>query len=530
VDVLSSDASARAGGPLRDREHIHREMVRRSPNPVVLVDAATGVILEANPAASDLLGYPLDGLIGLDFHRVDARGGPEVRRLIEQVAERHHDIFGETEMICSGGTSVPVELSGNLLIVDGREVVCFFARDISDRKASEDERVRLERQLWYSQKHEAIGRLAGGIAHDFNNLLMAIMLNVDIVRDQMPERHPLRTELDEIDEASRRARDLTRQLLAFSGRQILKPRPVHLNRVVEEMERLVRRTIGEDIRLEVELMAEDGVVNVDPGQLEQVVLNLVVNARDAMPDGGWLSVGTRNVEVDEAFCRTHPSARPGPHAVLSVRDTGMGMDQATLSRIFDPFFTTKQQGEGTGLGLATVYGIVKQSGGNIWVESEPEKGTTFEVYLPRALGAEPQPRQPPEPAEPLDQFRGSETLLVVEDEPAVRNLVSGILRDQGYAVLQAESPAVAIDLYERWRGSGGAVGVVVVDVVMPGMAGPKLVQRLRSLGLEAPVLYMSGYPSELEDLGPGDSFMSKPFSRLHLVREVRRILDRIPVP
>jgi two-component system, cell cycle sensor histidine kinase and response regulator CckA len=509
---------------LRDRELIHREMVRRSPNPVFLVDAATARVLETNPAAAELLGYEVDELHGLAFHCVDANGEAQVSRLIEQVAERHHDIFGETELVRRDGSVVPIELSGNLLIVDGREVVCFFARDITDRKAAQDERYRLERQLWHSQKHEAIGRLAGGIAHDFNNLLMAIMLNVDIVRDQLPDAHPVRGELDEIEEASGRARDLTRQLLAFSGRQILKPRPVRLNRVVAEMERLVRRTIGEDIRLEVTLDADEGVVHVDPGQMEQVVLNLVVNARDAMPDGGFLAIGTRNVELDEAFCRTHASAQPGPHAVLSVRDTGSGMDPETQARIFEPFFTTKEKGEGAGLGLATVYGIVKQSGGNIWVQSSPGEGTTFEVFLPRAVGVDPALPRTGEPAQPLERFRGTETVLVVEDETAVRTLVAAILREQGYAVLQAESPAVAIDLYERLRLSGGSLGLVIADVVMPGMNGPRLIERLRALGLTAPVLLMSGYPGE-HTPERGDGFMAKPFSRLQLVREARRILD-----
>ena len=380
-----------------NREQIHREMVRRSPNPVFLVEASSARVLEANPAAAELLGYSLAELTGLEFHRVDARGQAQVERLIAQVAERHHDIFGETELVRSDGSLLPVELSGNLLIVDGRDVVCFFARDVTDRKAAEDERYQLEKQLWYSQKHEAVGRLAGGIAHDFNNLLMAIMLNVDIIKDQLPEAHPVRGELDEIEEASRRARDLTRQLLAFSGRQMLKPRAVRLNQVVAEMERLVRRTIGEDVRLEVELAAGAGVVHVDPGQIEQVILNLIVNARDAMPDGGVLGVSTRNVEVDEAFCRTHASARPGPHVVLSVRDNGIGMDPGTQAHIFEPFFTTKDRGDGTGLGLATVYGIVKQSGGNIWVESRPRVGTTVEVYLPHAVGEEPPAPGPVEP-------------------------------------------------------------------------------------------------------------------------------------
>lgn len=523
IPPASGDPGSKPAGPLRDRALIHHEMVQRSPHPVFLVDAASACILEANPSAAALLGYPLAELNGLEFHRVDARGSDGVVRLVGQVSERHHEIFGETEMVRRDGGRVPVELSGSLLVVEGRDVACFFARDISDRRAAADERYRLERQLWSSQKHEAIGRLAGGIAHDFNNLLLAIMLNLDVVRDQLPGDDPLREHLDEIGGAARRARDLTRQLLAFSGRQMLKPRAVELNAIVADMERLVRRTIGEDIRLEVDLQAEGGVVHVDPGQLEQVVLNLVVNARDAMPEGGWLHVGTRNVEIDEEFCRTHAAARPGPHAVLAVSDTGTGMDAETQARIFEPFFTTKEKG--TGLGLATAYGIVKQSGGNIWVESRIGRGTTFEVHLPRLVGGRPEQPLAPEAAPPLARFRGTETVLVVEDEAAVRNLIAGILREQGYAVLQAESPAIALDLFDRLSGSGGTVGVLVVDVVMPGMTGPKLVERLRARGFARPVLFMSGYPGEQGRLDPRDGFMAKPFTRLQLVREVRRILD-----
>ena len=266
---------------------------------------------------------------------------------------------------------------------------------------------------------------------------------------------------------------------------------------------------------------------MDPGQIEQVVLNLVVNARDAMPEGGVLSVSTRSFEVDEAFCRAHASARPGPHVVLTVRDNGVGMDPDTQARVFEPFFTTKDRGEGTGLGLATVYGIVKQSGGNVWVESVSQRGTTFEVYLPRVHSQELPAEGPDEPPQPLASFRGSETVLVVEDEASVRTLVAGLLREQGYAVLQAESPAVALDLFDRLRASGGALDLMVADVVMPGMTGPKLVERLRLEGLAAPVIFISGYPGGTR-AGPAEGFLAKPFSRLQLVREVRRILDGAP--
>ena len=524
---MSEGTESARPGPIQDRGLIHREMVRRSPNPVFLVEAASGRILEANPAAADLLGCPLAELATLEFHRVDARGAEAVERLVNQVTERHHDIFGETEFLRRDGQLVPVELSGNLLIVDEREVVCFFARDVSDRRAAEDDRYRLERQLWYSQKHEAVGRLAGGIAHDFNNLLQAIMLNVDLVKDQLPPDHPVLDEVDEIGEASRRARDLTKQLLAFSGRQILRPAAVRLNQVVTEMERIVRRTIGEDIVLEVELSEDAGVVHVDAGQIGQVLLNLVVNARDAMPEGGFLEIGTSNVELDAAFCRANPGAQPGPYVVLTVKDTGMGMDPDNLPRIFEPFYTTKAQGAGTGLGLATVYGIVKQSGGNIWAKSQLGEGTVFEVYLPRRMGVEPALSGLPDRVQELDSFRGTETVLVVEDEAAVRKLVAAILEGKGYSVLEAEGPDAALELYDRIRASEGTPNIVVTDVVMPGMTGPKMVERMRSSGLEAPVLFMSGYLGGVRPRD-GDSFIPKPFSRLQLVREVRRILDAVP--
>ena len=510
--------------PLRDRALVHRQMVERSPNPMFLLEASSGRVLEANPAAARLLGCAQEELIGAEFHRLTVLGREEAETLSRRVTRHHHDILGELELVRCDGSFVPVELSGTLLLVEDREVVCLFARDVTERQAALAERYRLEKQLWHSQRHEAVGRLAGGIAHDFNNLLMTIMLNVDIVRDQLPENHPVRHELDEIVGGYRRARDLTRQLLAFSGKQVLKPRPVELNRVVLEMEKLVRCTIGEDIRLEVDVGLRVGMVHVDPSQLEQVVLNLVVNARDAMPEGGLLVIGTREVVLDEAFCEHHPSANPGPHVVLSMTDSGHGMDPDTLARIFEPFFTTKDQGQGTGLGLATVYGIVKQSGGNIWVESRPGGGATFEVYFPRHEGEQVAAAAPADSAGAADALRGEETILVVEDEGSIRALVAGILDQQSYSVLQADTPIAALELWAKRRAWGGPVDLVVTDVVMPGLAGPQMVEQLRREGLEAPVLFMSGYAWGQQHAA-GDGFLAKPFSRLQLLREVRRMLD-----
>jgi len=385
------------------------------------------------------------------------------------------------------------------------------------------ERKQLEEQFHQAQKMEAVGRLAGGVAHDFNNLLTAILGSADLVLDSLTPGVPAREELEEIRKAALRAADLTRQLLAFSRQQVIAPTALNPNEVVANMDKLLRRLLGEDVELRTRLTPDLVTVKADPSQLEQVVLNLAVNARDAMPNGGKLTIETQNVELDAAYVRGHISAQPGPYAMIAVSDTGVGMDAATQARIFEPFFTTKEIGKGTGLGLATVYGIVKQSGGWIWVYSEPGQGTTFKIYLPRVTEAVPPAAVTPAPPASV---RGSETILLVEDDEMIRNLVQKVLQANGYGVLVAANGRDA----EQVAGQhDGPIHLLVTDVVMPGMNGREVAERLAAARAGVRVLYLSGYTDDAivhhGVLEPGVAFLQKPFTPAVLGRRVREVLD-----
>jgi PAS domain S-box-containing protein len=385
------------------------------------------------------------------------------------------------------------------------------------------ERKQLEEQFHQAQKMEAVGRLAGGVAHDFNNLLTAILGSADLVLDSLQAGVPEREEVEEIRKAALRAADLTRQLLAFSRQQVIAPTVLNPNAVVANMDKLLRRLLGEDVELRAVLASDLATVKADASQLEQVLLNLAVNARDAMPHGGKLTIETQNVELDHEYVRGHLSAQPGPYVMFAVSDTGVGMDAATQARIFEPFFTTKEKGKGTGLGLATVYGIVKQSGGWIWVYSEPGHGTTFKVYLPRVTEAAAPAA--PSPAPPAS-VRGSETVLVVEDDEMIRKLVQKVLKANGYQVLVAASGGDA----ERVAGQhDGPIHLLMTDVVMPGLNGREVAQRLAAQRAGIRVLYLSGYTDDAivhhGVLDPGVAFLQKPFTPAVLGRKVREVLD-----
>jgi PAS domain S-box-containing protein len=385
------------------------------------------------------------------------------------------------------------------------------------------ERRQLEVQLRQAQKMEAVGRLAGGIAHDFNNLLTVILGNGGLLLAGPGKDGPAQRKIEEIVKAGERAAGLTRQLLAFSRKQVLQPKVLNLNSVVGEMEKMLRPLIGEDIQLTTFLEKEPGQAKADPGQIEQVILNLAVNARDAMPNGGKLTLETANVDLSEAYAAEHPGAHAGRYVMLAVSDTGAGMDAQTQSHIFEPFFTTKGPGRGTGLGLATVYGVVKQSDGYISVYSELGHGTTFKVYLPRVDEEE---ESAPAPASAASMPRGGETILLVEDEDGVRGLARAILEDLGYGVLEAPSPDAALRLIDR---HSGPLHLVLTDVVMPGMNGRELVSRVACIRPDARVLYMSGYTDDAivhhGVLKPGTAFLNKPFSPRDLARKVREVLD-----
>jgi two-component system cell cycle sensor histidine kinase/response regulator CckA len=325
------------------------------------------------------------------------------------------------------------------------------------------------------------------VAHDFNNILTSVIGHTDLILLNLDPQSPLRVNVQEIKKAGERAAALTRQLLAFSRKQMLQPRVLVLNDVVRDLEAMLRRLIGEDIELKTVLDPNTGKVEADPGQIEQVIMNLAVNARDAMPDGGKLTIETRRVNLDRDYQRNHDVVQPGPYLLLAISDTGSGMDEATQSRIFEPFFTTKELGKGTGLGLATVYGVVKQSGGYIWVYSEPGRGTTFKIYLPTVDAHVEAPADEHAPARPL---QGSEVVLVVEDDDTVRNLTRDVLKEYGYRVLEADKGAEAIEVVRAYR---DPLHLVVTDVVMPGLSAREMIRRLQSMRPEVKVLYMSGY-------------------------------------
>ena len=392
-----------------------------------------------------------------------------------------------------------------------------------ERKRAEEALRQSEEQLRQSQKMEAIGRLAGGIAHDFNNLLMIILGYSELLLNELKQDHKMRGQVEETQKAAQRAVSLVRQLLAFSRKQVLDPQVLDLNDVVGNLEKMLRRLIGEDIELITRMDPSLGRVKADPGQLEQVIMNLAINARDAMPQGGKITIETSNVEPAEAAARQLAPAQPGPHVKLVVRDTGCGMDAETQAHIFEPFFTTKEEGKGTGLGLSTVYGIIKQSGGGIHVQSAPERGATFTVYLPRideVTSAAAVHKAPDRPAQ------GVETVLLVEDEQGVRTLVRDGLLRYGYTVLEAQNGVEAFLISNQHQ---GPIHLLVTDVVMPGMNGREVAHQLMALRPDMKVLYISGYIDDAGLRSGADrartSFLQKPFTPEALARKVRDVLD-----
>jgi nitrogen-specific signal transduction histidine kinase/ActR/RegA family two-component response regulator len=390
------------------------------------------------------------------------------------------------------------------------------SRDITERR-------RLEVQFLQSQKMESVGRLAGGIAHDFNNLLTAITGYTGLALDSLPSDHSAHADLQEIQRAANRAAALTNQLLSFARKRVIEPSIFGLNDLIRDMESLLRRLIGEEVVLIIRLDPQLGPIRADPGQIEQVLVNLVVNARDAMSTGGMLTIVTSNAQLDGAYARQHTGATAGAYALLSVSDTGVGMPREVQAHIFEPFYTTKEHSKGTGLGLATCYGIVKQHGGYIWFSSEVGQGSTFNVYLPRVDGpADPLPRH----SKPTQMPRGDETVLLVEDEPTLRTLTARVLRDLGYTVLEAAHGAQAIELV---LAQTQPLQLLLTDIVMPGMRGNQLAEQLVDRLPNLKVLFMSGYAGSALDvqdwLGARAAFLQKPFSSDLLARKLREVLD-----
>jgi two-component system, cell cycle sensor histidine kinase and response regulator CckA len=492
-------------------------------------------------AAQAIIGTDRHGRIVLVNDRTELMFGYSRAELLEGTIElllpeslravhtRHREEYFEhprtrpmgTGMELSGrrkdGSDFPVEVSLSALEVEGAAYGIAFVSDISQRKT-------LEEQLMHAQKMEAVGRLAGGVAHDFNNMLTVITGYNRMILDELSPVDPLRGYAEEILKAADRAGALTNQLLAFSRRQIMQPRVISVNAVIEQTEKMLRRLIGEDIQLSMSLSVDAGNIKADPNHIAQAIVNLAVNARDAMPTGGRLTIETGNFHIDETYVRTHMGVKPGDFVMIAVSDTGIGMDSATRQRIFEPFFTTKERGKGTGLGLATVYGMVKQSGGDIWVYSEVGTGTTFKLYFPKV-------QEPPVDAHSggADKTKASdgETILLVEDEKAVRDLTSRILQKLGYKVLPAASGEEAIRL---GHANAGKIALLLTDVVMPNMSGRQVADALSQIQPGLKVLFLSGYTENtVVHHGVLDSavdFLPKPFSREVLGQKIREILAR----
>jgi two-component system cell cycle sensor histidine kinase/response regulator CckA len=510
----------RAEEQLQASERKYRLLFETSPEAMLVYDFETLRILAVNQAAIARYGYSEQEFLGLTIR--DIRTEQDQARLDEQLKVRPEGGAVRTGVRhrAKDGRVLEVDLVARPIEFAGRRARLVLARDVTAQRT-------LEEQLRQSQKMEAVGQLAGGIAHDFNNLLTAILGSAQLLLHATPPDDPRHEDAVEIKNAGVRAAELTRQLLAFSRRQVLAPKVLGLNAVVAHMQKMLRRLLGEDIELAVTLAPDAGSVNADPGQLEQVLLNLAVNARDAMPTGGRLSIATTRVTVTVELAERRHRLPPGDYACLAVTDTGSGMDEATQAHLFEPFFTTKEVGRGTGLGLATVYGIVKQSGGYIWVYSEVGHGTTVKVYLPRvAIAEEDAGRLPAAVAESAAPRGGCETVLLVEDAAPVRSLARRSLEASGYTVLDAADGAAALDVAAR---HSGGIDVLVTDVVMPGMSGRELAERLAPERPRMKVLYTSGYTDDAMVrqgvLTAGVAFLQKPFVPETLARKVREVLD-----
>jgi PAS domain S-box-containing protein len=506
----------RAEEALRASEERYRLLVENAPLGIAEIDLS-GRFLSMNPAGLRMMGLTdqsqvrgrpyLDAISPADRPRV----GSLLARAFEGESSRFEFVAaGEGEPRLFASAFVPLrDKNGAIKQVTG------IKEEITERKRTED-------TLRQAQKMEAVGRLAGGVAHDFNNLLGVITGYGEMLLKEFADDDPLHPRITQILRAARRAADLTRQLLAFSRQQVLQPKVLNLNVVVSDMDTMLRRLIGEDIELATRLEPGLGSVMADASQIEQVIMNLAVNARDAMPDGGQLTIETQNVDVEAVQVASHPGGKPGRYVMLAVSDTGAGMDAATQSRIFEPFFTTRELGKGTGLGLSTVYGIVKQSDGYVWVYSEVGVGTSFKVYLPRIDEAAPILSR--ESSEPLG--RGSETVLLVEDEAGLREMLREILEDNGYTALVARDGAEALQIADA---HAEPIHLMITDVIMPGMTGPSAAEQVVTTRPELKVLYMSGYSDDAVVrhgmLGPGSAFLSKPFALQAFLNKVRELLD-----
>jgi two-component system, cell cycle sensor histidine kinase and response regulator CckA len=518
--IVNRDITERklASEALRLSEIKFRSVIENAPYGIYRAEAS-GKLLLVNPALQKMLGYASrEELLGVNL-ATDVHADPlENQKLNHLFANQKEFTEVEVEWKRKDGTPIRARCTGWLVKSADVTGAYFevFAEDVTEKWL-------LERQLRMAQKMEAVGRLSGGIAHDFNNLLGVIIGYSQVLKRTLPAGTAFLEHAEEIEKAGQRAAALTRQLLAFSRQQVLAPAVLDLNSLISEMEKLLPRLIGENIEISVVPDSAIGRVKADQGQIEQVIMNLVVNARDAMPQGGRIVIATSNATFDEQYTRHHAGSRAGDYVMLSVTDTGTGIDSDTLAHIFEPFFTTKEQGKGTGLGLATVYGVVKQSGGYVWVQSALARGTSFEVYLPRIE----EPVTVVEAVAPIvETFHGAETVLLVEDAAPLRKLTNMLLKQHGYRVLTAANGMAALELVQE---KPEKINLLLTDVIMPGMNGRALAERLAPLQPGLRVLYMSGYTDDAivnhGVLSSGTYLLHKPFSEESLIRKVREVLD-----
>ncbi len=503
---------------LIEREELFRLITENAVDMIAVVDTQ-GRRLYNSPSYEKILGYSHEELESTNsFEQIHPEDREKVQKAAADAMRTGHGASLEYRMRHKEGTWRSLESRASVILKDGRvDRLVIVNRDVTERK-------RLEEQFRQSQKMEAIGRLSGGVAHDFNNLLGVIIGYGEVLQDGIATESPMRPCVDEILKAGHRAAGLTRQLLAFSRQQVMDPRVLELNIVVRDMEKMLKRLIGEDIRLLTRLDGSLARIKADQGQIEQVVMNLAVNARDAMPRGGELVIETSNYYVDEKFTRQYPYPMAvGDYVLLSVTDNGIGMDAATRARVFEPFFTTKEKGHGTGLGLSMVYGVVKQSGGYIDVHSEPGQGASFRILLPVA---EKEISEPGTTKAPSELLHGSETILLVEDETSLRKLTCHLLELCGYTVLEADSGTQALNLSREHE---GAIHLLLTDVVMPAMSGKILADEMLKDRPETHVVFMSGYTGQTVGqhgvLAEGSFYLQKPFTKDGLARKVREALD-----
>jgi PAS domain S-box-containing protein len=537
----------RARGRLELLVQRYRLLFDENPLPMFLFDPESLAILDVNAAAVRSYGWSREEFVAMTMG--DIRPPEDVPKIVDHYRNATPGLSaaGLSRHLRKDGSIMDVEVTRHLMEIEGRRVVLSLANDVTARLVAERARSETEQelrrlnselearmrelrrsqeQLLHMQKMDALGRLAGGVAHDFNNVTTAILGFTGFVLESLPTEDQRRRDLEEIRGAAERAASLTRQLLAFSRRQVIDVRPLPVNEVVETMDRLLQRLIGEQVELVTTLSPDAGWIHSDIGQLEQVIVNLVVNARDAMPGGGKLGIETARVEIDEAYVATTPEASVGPHVMISVSDTGVGMNAATRARLFEPFFTTKERGQGTGLGLATVYGIVRQAGGHIVVDSEPGRGSVFRVLIP-AMEAPGRSWTAPTPRD-TPVLAGTETILLAEDDEVVRRVAARVLRGQGYCVLEAADGAQAIAISDA--NAVREVHLLLTDVVMPEMSGPELAARLAARRTGLKVIFMSGYTGHTverdEALPPNAVYLQKPFTVQGVSQIVREVLDR----